>query len=359
MGGGLPSPPLEDNKSQGSRKGSSSSKSIKPNRHTSKRASPHNATAHHDHAAHGMADGRHKRVWKACERCRMKKTKCDGEFPCKRCKDDGLVCTAGLRKKTEYKQLPKGYAEVLEHTQFALVATVHKLYSMLRNQQQWDLGEPELNDRGQPVIHNIASKLGCIRPNSDIDLPVHSIFPEDEAGLAELARQLEEQQQKEHEMEKSVKVEMESRSSCNLSDRSSSSELDHSDFEADYRKQVFGNNTNVTLSPQSFVGGYNEFDVDSVTSPVDASVMFPGPPAAVASYAPQWATRPTSMDLTTQQFLQQSGALTNMDMLNQGLMESEFGTIKPHMLSCPNPEVMMGMGDPMMYGGYDAESMRL
>lgn len=33
---------------------------------------------------------------------------CDGEFPCKRCKDDGLVCTAGTRKKTEYKQLPKG-----------------------------------------------------------------------------------------------------------------------------------------------------------------------------------------------------------------------------------------------------------
>lgn len=51
---------------------------------------------------------RHKRVWKACERCRMKKTKCDGEFPCKRCKDDGLVCTAGTRKKTEYKQLPRG-----------------------------------------------------------------------------------------------------------------------------------------------------------------------------------------------------------------------------------------------------------
>ena len=33
---------------------------------------------------------------------------CDGEFPCKRCKDDGLVCTAGTRKKMEYKQLPRG-----------------------------------------------------------------------------------------------------------------------------------------------------------------------------------------------------------------------------------------------------------
>lgn len=37
------------------------------------------------------------------------KLQCDGEFPCKRCKDDGLVCTAGVRKKMEYKQLPKGY----------------------------------------------------------------------------------------------------------------------------------------------------------------------------------------------------------------------------------------------------------
>ncbi|KLP17660.1 zinc cluster transcription factor [Fusarium fujikuroi] len=176
---------------------------------------------------------------------------CDGEFPCKRCKDDGLVCTAGVRKKMEYKQLPRGYvpripnlvcisltrnsyAEVLENTQFALIATVHKLYSMVRNNQSWDLGEPELNDRGQPVIHNIAQKLGCIRPNSDIDLPVHSVFPEDEAGMAELARQLEDQQ-KEHEPAKETIKDTDS-SVCNRTERASSSELDHSDFEHDYRR---------------------------------------------------------------------------------------------------------------------------
>ncbi|PHH87529.1 hypothetical protein CDD83_8741 [Cordyceps sp. RAO-2017] len=195
-----PSPPAEDSKTTLSRKNttsSTSSKSVKSTSRVSKRAnSTAAATVHHDHVAHGVGmDGRHKRVWKACERCRMKKTKCDGEFPCKRCKDDGMVCTAGVRKKVEYKQLPKGYAEVLENTQFALIATVHKLYSMVRSAQPWELGEPELNDRGQPVIHNIAQRLGCIRPNSDIDLPVHSVFPEDEAGMAELARQLEEQQQ--------------------------------------------------------------------------------------------------------------------------------------------------------------------
>ncbi|KAL0937676.1 uncharacterized protein CTRU02_207407 [Colletotrichum truncatum] len=365
MGSGLPTPPLEEQKS---RKSSSSSKSIKPNRHTAKRASPHNATAHHDHSAAGMStDGRHKRVWKACERCRMKKTKCDGEFPCKRCKDDGLVCTAGVRKKTEYKQLPRGYAEVLEHTQFALIATVHKLYAMVRNNQQWDLGEPELNDRGQPVIHNIAQKLGCIRPNSDIDLPVHSVFPEDEAGLAELARQLEEQQ-KEREADKAaLKVEVDSASSCERSDRASSSELDHSEFEADYRKAVFGahNNTNanpMTMSPQSFSTGYTEFDVDSVASPIDpTAAMFHNQSPSINTY-PQWTmprqAAPPPIDLS-QQFFQHNNALTSMDMLNQGLIESEFGTIKPHVLSCPNPEVMMGMGDPMIYGGYDGEPMRL
>ncbi len=50
------------------------------------------------------------------------------------------------------------YAEVLEKTQFALIPTVHKLYAMAQNQQPWELGEPELNDRGRPVFQNIAFK---------------------------------------------------------------------------------------------------------------------------------------------------------------------------------------------------------
>ncbi|KAM3087361.1 Fluconazole resistance protein 1 [Clarireedia jacksonii] len=41
---------------------------------------------------------------------------------------------------------------------------------MVRNNEPWELGEPELNDRGQPVIHDIASKLGCIRPSPDLPL---------------------------------------------------------------------------------------------------------------------------------------------------------------------------------------------
>ncbi|KAF7561439.1 hypothetical protein G7046_g2713 [Stylonectria norvegica] len=357
----LPSPPAEDKPSSLSRKSTTSSaKSVKPVHRASKRASSTAATVHHhDHLTHSAGmDGRHKRVWKACERCRMKKTKCDGEFPCKRCKDDGLVCTAGVRKKMEYKQLPRGYAEVLENTQFALIATVHKLYSMVRNNQQWELGEPELNDRGQPVIHNIAQKLGCIRPNSDIDLPIHSVFPENEAGMAELARQLEEQQQGEEPIIKGEVKDTDS-SIYTRTDRASSSELDHSDnepdFRTDYRKLAFGNDT-MTLSPQSFTSG-TDFEFASQPPEMDTSAMFQSQNNSMNTF-PAWMSKAQPNELTMH-FLQQSGAMPNMDMLNQGLVESEFGTIKPHVLSCPNPEVMMGMGDPMIYSGYDGEPMRI
>jgi hypothetical protein len=38
-----------------------------------------------------------------------------------------------------------------------------------------------------------------------------------------------------------------------------------------------------------------------------------------------------------------------MDIINKGLLESKFGTIKPHVLSCPNLDMMLGVSDPMIY----------
>ncbi|KAH7114598.1 hypothetical protein EDB81DRAFT_822198 [Dactylonectria macrodidyma] len=300
-----PSPPAEGYKLTLSRNSTSSIKSIM--HRTSKRASSSAATIHHhDHVTHTAGiDGRHKRVRKACERCRMKKTKCDGELPCKRCKDDGSVCTVGVRKK-KYKQLPRGYAEVLENTHFALIATVHKLYSMVLNNQPWELGEPKLNDRGQPVIHNIAQKLGCIRPNSDIDLPIQSVFPEDETGMAELARQLEGQQK---ETEQRKEAEDADSSVCNQTERASSSELDHSDFKYGYRKAAFGNSS-IALSPQSFTGSNSDFDFAPPPPEIDAAAMFPSESPLMPNF-PTWtmAAKPQPSDLTIH-FLQQSSITT-------------------------------------------------
>ncbi|PHH82051.1 hypothetical protein CDD82_7199 [Ophiocordyceps australis] len=108
----------------------------------------------------------------------------------------------------EYKQLPKGYAEVLENTQLTLVATCRKLYDMVKNGTAWTLEDPMQNDRGEVVIHDIADKLGCIRPNSDVDLPVSS-FPENEDGLKDLlktlrAKESEVEQRKQSDASKSA-----------------------------------------------------------------------------------------------------------------------------------------------------------
>lgn len=66
-----------------------------------------------------------KRVCKACDRCRLKKSKvcaipaacaptsltdgqCDGANPCGRCRADNAICVFGERKKAHDKVYPKG-----------------------------------------------------------------------------------------------------------------------------------------------------------------------------------------------------------------------------------------------------------
>jgi hypothetical protein len=77
--------------------------------------------------------------------------------------------------------------EVLENIQHVLIATVQKLYAMVRNNESWEMGEPNINDRKQPVIHSIAEKLGCIRPSPDLPYG----YPGDAEEFAELQQQIE------------------------------------------------------------------------------------------------------------------------------------------------------------------------
>ncbi|KYK59941.1 hypothetical protein DCS_01075 [Drechmeria coniospora] len=359
----LPSPPAEDGKAVLSRKNTSGStsgqKTTKSANRTAKRASSSAAAVHHHEQLNVTAgiDSRHKRVWKACERCRMKKTKCDGEFPCKRCKDDGMICTAGIRKKVDYKQLPKGYAEVLENTQFALIATVHKLYSMVRNAQSWELPEPELNDRGLPVIHNIAQKLGCIRPNNEIEVPVRMSFPETDVDLRELQRQLWSQVRTENQAA-GAGMHGQQKEGCD-----SHSEMDHSDSEQDYthtqprasmlshdyRRQAFGGgaSSSLTLSPQSFTGTTSTMDMDlSPTTELDSQ----GLPEfqAWSSFVPQGKSQPPPPGADVMAFMRHHGSLP-VDVANPA-----YG-LKQDFLASSNPDVMMGMGDPMIYSGFDGD----
>lgn len=248
---------------------------------------------------------------------------------------------------------------------------------MVRSGQAWELGEPDLNDRGQPIVHNIAQKLGCIRPNCDIDLPVHSVFPEDESSMAELARQLEEQQPHEHDapaLNPAAPIPADTDSSIyTRTDRASSSDLDHSDMEQDYRKMAFGGHNALSLSPQSFASG-SDFEFSTTPVDLDAGAMFSTQSSSMPDFSSSWATVPKTQHQQQQRqhqqpqqqaaamsmpFMQQPSSLQNLVMMNQNGLDADFGTIKPDILSYANTDVMMGMGDPMIYASFDNDNMRL
>lgn len=317
----------------------------------------------------------------------MKKTKCDGESPCKRCKDDGLVCTAGGRKKTEFKQLPRGYAEVLENTQYALIATVQKLYTMVRNNESWDLGEPEMNDRGQPVIHDIASKLGCIRPSPDLPYA----FPEGAEDFAELQAQL---QAARHEMgseDTGSRKHSEDSSSYSpaleRTERASSSESDHSNLSKEYNQMLWSQRQATRIAPNIKPAPLNivakqSFDEDlyqprvsidtncSMPSPIYTDFQTDSPMFRNTSPFSPWSggdefLGPAHTLNLTAHYMQQQQALPRSSplgrpgagfdadvfktmQLNDGLNFAD-GTIRPNMLDCHTGFDLSDQMDNIMY----------
>ncbi|KAF2263527.1 hypothetical protein CC78DRAFT_465529 [Lojkania enalia] len=115
-------------------------------------------------------DNIRKRVCKACDRCRLKKSKacwCDGASPCSRCKTDNAICVFGERKKSQDKVYPKGYVEMLEQQQAQLVAGLRELYSRLQNGQGWP-GQPLREAQGgHPLTHDILERLDLLHSVSD------------------------------------------------------------------------------------------------------------------------------------------------------------------------------------------------
>nr|CEG03984.1 unnamed protein product [Fusarium acuminatum CS5907] len=80
--------------------------------------------------------------------------------------------------------------------------------------------------------------------------------------------------------------------------------------------------------------------------------------SSAISNLPSWpmAIEPQPSDLTLQS-LQQPGLTGRLDMVNQDLVESDFGTILTS-YHPPGPEIPVGMGDPMIYSRYDGGLMQ-
>ncbi|PGH12574.1 hypothetical protein AJ79_04195 [Helicocarpus griseus UAMH5409] len=106
-----------------------------------------------------------KRVCKACDRCRMKKSKCDGTCPCGRCQADNAICQYGERRKAADKVYPKGYVETLEDQMQTLVKGIQDLYKMILEGGIWP-GEPLREVNGKPLTHDILARLGHLKEDS-------------------------------------------------------------------------------------------------------------------------------------------------------------------------------------------------
>lgn len=104
-----------------------------------------------------------KRVCKACDRCRLKKSKCDGLSVCSRCRADNAICVFGERKKSHDKVYPKGYVEMLEQQQAQLVAGLQELYRRSQRGQAWEGAPLKESSHGMPLTHDILHTLGALK----------------------------------------------------------------------------------------------------------------------------------------------------------------------------------------------------
>jgi hypothetical protein len=110
---------------------------------------------------------------------------------------------------------------------------------MVRNNESWDLGEPELNERGQPVVHDVATRLGCIRPPSDIPIA----FAEDLEHFTELQTQFKPTCLKisaENAVNGKLPVSSSSSPSLSHRERAASTKSRHSAISKDYNQTLLG-----------------------------------------------------------------------------------------------------------------------
>ncbi|KAH7012412.1 hypothetical protein B0J12DRAFT_445453 [Macrophomina phaseolina] len=103
------------------------------------------------------------RVGKACDRCRRKKSKCNGLSPCTRCQREGFYCVFSERSKSRGRVYPKGYAESLEQHQIKLLAGVQELYRRLKEGEGWLRAPLPEQESGYPLTHDILARLGLLQ----------------------------------------------------------------------------------------------------------------------------------------------------------------------------------------------------
>lgn len=143
---------------------------------------------HHSYHTSNSGHVKKKRVGKACDSCRIKKTKCDGKKPCNRCLLDNKICVFTEKKKLKEKVHPPGYTELLE-TRLDLLS---KLFEKLI-----DLAKPYLPEIEEVISKQKKNKLQ--RGGGE----------EGENGVVEEEQEFEHENEQELEHEQELELELE------------------------------------------------------------------------------------------------------------------------------------------------------
>lgn len=107
-----------------------------------------------DMNSHGL---KKKRVCKACDSCRIKKTKCNGMKPCMRCISNNKICTYTERRRSKDKSYPAGYVELLETRLDILTRSLKKLFEM--SEAGENLSSLRSDSTGELSINRLISRL--------------------------------------------------------------------------------------------------------------------------------------------------------------------------------------------------------
>ncbi|KEQ90790.1 hypothetical protein AUEXF2481DRAFT_9211 [Aureobasidium subglaciale EXF-2481] len=127
-----------------------------------------------------------QRASKACNRCRVKKARCSGGYPCAKCKSADAVCIFGFPKKSKRKVFPEHYVRILELQQFKLVTGLQTMYSMLLVADAWP-GHPLPATKGHPLVHDMLERLDLLQLG-DMELEIEDHGSDDESDAGSLPR---------------------------------------------------------------------------------------------------------------------------------------------------------------------------
>lgn len=139
---------LHQNPSSASSPASSTTSSTPTRRQHSSKPNPHHRS----------------RVSKACQRCRVRKVKCDGGKPCVRCVEVDDICDyTRLSRNRDTKEYSQSYVDTLLEQNSKYKAAMKVLYANRRlSIHPDDMTLPSTEGKDVPLVHDILERLGLL-----------------------------------------------------------------------------------------------------------------------------------------------------------------------------------------------------